>query len=167
MAYQFTATYSIGASPVTQIDDSARHTPGTILPAFDPILGGAEFIYLKGVASTVVGDLVDYDPLANTTTRSPATTGSGPVAVAMAATVATKFGWYQIQGVAAVTAPAVAASGGDVYMSAVATVDESVVANEAILGAKFVSITNGGTPAAGATRAYVLINRPTHGATTP
>lgn len=166
MAFFFQASESIGATPIGTVDDTQRHALGTIFPAQDPLLGAGEFIYLKGVASTVAGNIVDYDPLAGTTTRSPATTGTGPVAVAMASTVASKFGWYQIAGVAVVTAPAVAATG-DCYMSAVATLDESVVANEGIIGAKFITITNGGTPAAGATNAYALINRPAHGVTTP
>lgn len=166
MAYTFQTTTSIGASPVTQVDDAARHVLGTIFPASDPVFGGGEFIYLKGAASTAAGDVIDYDLLAGTTTRTPATGGNGPVAIAVAAIVANKFGWYQIAGIATVNAPTVAAVG-DCYVSAIATLDEGAVSGEAILGAEFVTITNGGTPAAGASKAYIQFNRPTHGATTP
>jgi hypothetical protein len=65
---------------------------GTIVRARDTNTtnnqGEGEFIYLKGVVSTVVGSMVDYDKIANTTTLSPATLGTGPVAVAMSANVA-------------------------------------------------------------------------------
>lgn len=165
MAYTFQVPNSIGASPVDTIDDAARHVLGTIMPASDPVLGGGEFIYLKGVASTQVGTLVDYDLLAGTTTITPATGGTGPVAVAMAATVANKFGWYQIAGIATVRAPNAMVVGADIYMLAATpgSVDDAVVANEGIIGAKAVSTT--GVPSAGLAR--IAINRPSHGVTTP
>jgi hypothetical protein len=132
---------------------------------YSPLYGGAEFIYLKGVASTVVGSLVDYDNSAGTTTLTPATGGSGPVAIAMSANVLNQFGWYQIAGVAAIKSPNATVVGADVYMLAATpgSVDDAVVANEAILGMKFLSTT--GSPSAGL--ALVQANRPTHGATTP
>jgi hypothetical protein len=165
MAYNFTAPQSIGATPIGTIDDAARHVLGTILPASDPVLGGGEFIYLKGVAGTAVGTLVDYDLLAGTTTITPATGGTGPVAVATAATVANKFGWYQIAGVATIAAPNAMVVGADCYMLAATpgSVDDAVVANEGILSMKALSTT--GVPSAGLAR--VSMNRPTHGITTP
>jgi hypothetical protein len=78
---------------------------GTIVSAVDPTYGTGEFIFLKGVASTVVGSLVTYDQTLATTTLAPATGGNGPVAVAMSANVASQYGWYQIAGAAAVKAP--------------------------------------------------------------
>lgn len=163
MTYRHTSGF-IGAQPIAETSTTQKHNVGLICKANDPTYGEGEFIYLKGVASTVVGSLVDYDNNALTTTLSPATGGTGPVAVAMSVNVLNQFGWYQIEGVAAVKAPSVAAVG-DVYMLAATpgSVDEAVVANEAILGAKFVTIT--GTPSAGL--ALVQINRPHHGATTP
>src|SRR4051812_28747180 len=77
--------------------------------------GEGEFIYLKGVASTVIGSMVDYDLNAATTTLSPATLGTGPVAVAMSANVAAQFGWYQIAGVAAVKAPNAMVVGAEIF----------------------------------------------------
>lgn len=164
MAYTFYST-SIGASPVDQIDDAPRHALGTILPAYDPVLGGGEFIYLRGVASTQVGTLVDYDLLAGTTTITPATGGSGPVAIAMAALVANKYGWYQIAGVGTIRAPNAMVVGADVYMLAATpgSVDDAVVANEGILSMKALSTT--GVPSTGLAR--VSLNRPAHGITTP
>lgn len=65
--------------------------------------GAGEFIYLKGVASTIATNLVAYDPLNGTTTLVTAAAHgtdkpSYPVAVAMAATTAGTYGWYQIAG---------------------------------------------------------------------
>ena len=163
MAFSFQASESIGASPITQVDDAARHTIGTIMPASDPVLGAGEFIYLPGVVGVVLGTLVDYNLLAGTVTITPATGGTGPVAVAMAATVAGKFGWYQIAGVATVLAPNAMVVGADCYMVSAGRVDDAVVANEGILSMKALSTT--GVPSAGLAR--VSMNRPTHGITTP
>ena len=58
---------------------------------------GKEYIYLTGVASTVVGSWVTYDELGITALL--VANAIGPVAVAMAITDAsTEFGWYQIFG---------------------------------------------------------------------
>jgi len=57
---------------------------------------GKEYIYLKGVASTIVGSWVTYDELGITTLL--VANAKGFVAVAMAITVADKYGWYQIFG---------------------------------------------------------------------
>ena len=59
---------------------------------------GNEYIFMRGVASTVVGSWVTYDELYDTTLL--AANAKGPVAVAMGAHVANKFGWYQIWGTA-------------------------------------------------------------------
>src|SRR5574342_501495 len=85
------ALASVGA--LTDIDTSARNPVG--MRVRDDATC-AEFIYLKGVASTVAGSPVTY----NTSFQSALTvTGArGPVAFAMAATVANTWGWYQICG---------------------------------------------------------------------
>ena len=82
-------------SDTTTVDTSAKTT--ILTRAFDS--AGNEYIYLKGVASTVVGSWVNYDET-GTTTLLPAN-AIGPVAIAMAITDSTsKWGWYQIWGVA-------------------------------------------------------------------
>lgn len=70
------------------VHDSALNPLGT--PAWDA--AGNEYVYLKGVASTVKGSWVTFDEAAITTLL--AANAKGPVAVAMAAIVANKFGWY-------------------------------------------------------------------------
>lgn len=132
---------------------------GDIIRATDPVYGSGEFIYLAGVASTVVGSLVTYDAYLGTTTLAPATGGSGPVAVAMSANnLTTTFGWYQIQGTAVVKAPNAMVVGADVFMLAATpgSVDDAAVAGEQVLGAKVTTTT--GTPSAGL--ALIQINRP-------
>jgi hypothetical protein len=87
------------------------HPLGTIVRAYDPTLGEGEFIYLKGVVNTVVGSLVEYDPVNGTTTLVPSTASLGnPLAVAMSANVAGQFGWYQIAGAAVIKKTAVKVS---------------------------------------------------------
>lgn len=142
----FTPVSLIGASVIGAVDSTQRHPLGTRIRAADPTYGHAEFMYLKGVASTAAGDVVVYDNNAATTTRAVA--GSrGPAAVAMAATVASTFGWYQVSGVATVNAGTVAA-GGNVYLTATAgTVDDAVVSGDKIDGMRFK--TADGTPSAG------------------
>ena len=64
--------------------------------AFDA--AGNEYIFLKGVASLAAGDWVTYNPATGVTTRVPAATTNGLLAVAIAAPTATQFGWFQIFG---------------------------------------------------------------------
>lgn len=87
------------ASRPGDIDTVQKHPVGTIMKFRDVDLGEGEFIYLKGVASTVAGDAVSYSTAAYTTTR--AAVGAGipwAIAFATAATVANTWGWYQISG---------------------------------------------------------------------
>lgn len=120
--------------------------------------GEGEFVYLKGVAATVVGSLVNYDLNVPSTTIAPATTGIGPVAVAMSICVANLFGWYQIGGIAAVKAPNAMVVGAEVFMLAATpgSVDDAQVNGEQVVNAKVLSTT--GSPSAGL--ALIEINRP-------
>lgn len=157
MAYFPTETRA-GFQPFANTETDQRAPLGTIARGTDPVYGGGEFIYLKGVASTVVGSLVLYDPYLGTTTLCPATGGIGPVAVAMSANVANQYGWYQISGVAAVKAPNAMVVGAGVYMLAATpgSVDDAVVAGEQIQGATVTTTT--GTPSSGL--ALITISRP-------
>lgn len=154
MAYQSTENRII---PQGIYDTSTTQLAplGTLITAQDPASGEGEFIYLKGVASTAAGDLVIYDQRAGTTTRAVA--GSrGPCAVAMGATVANTYGWYQVSGAAAVKSGA-AVAGASVYVTATAgTVDDTVVATDKVDGARYK--TADGTPSAGF--AILQLSRP-------
>lgn len=159
MAYSITDPL-IGAQPIAATDTVQNHPLGTLVRASDPVYGAGEFIYLKGVASTVVGSLVDYDSYLATTALSPATGGVGPVAVAMSANVANQYGWYQITGIAAVKAPNAMVVGADVFSLAATpgSVDDAAVNGEQIVGAKVTTTT--GTPSTGL--ALIEISRPHH-----
>lgn len=82
----------ITAGDTSVIDTVQQHTLG--MRAMD--IDGNEFIYLQGVASTVAGDWVVYDE--DGITIRLLNTSSGPAAVAMAAIVASRYGWYQVFG---------------------------------------------------------------------
>jgi hypothetical protein len=147
--------HEVGLQELNTTSTTQQHVIGKRCRGYDPVYGEAEFIYLKGVASTAVNDLVVYDEYNNTTTR--ATAGSrGPAAVAMSANVANQYGWYQISGAAIVNAATVLA-GGNVYATATAgTVDDATVSGDKVDGARFK--TADGTPAAG--KAVVQLDRP-------
>lgn len=136
----------VGAQPIAVTDTVQNHPLGTRVFAVDPIYGGAEFVYLKGVASTAIGNTVIYDQYAGTTTRTVA--GSrGPVAVAMSANVANQYGWYQVSGSAVVTCGTVLANTPQYVTATAGTTDDAVVVGDKIDG--FVSKTANGTPVAG------------------
>ena len=103
MAFFVTSTV-VGTQPIADTSTTQKHPLGTIVRAVDATLGEGEFIYLKGVASTVVGSIVNYDDNYQTALDTAAVTGpSRPLAVAMSANVASQYGWYQISGLAVAT----------------------------------------------------------------
>lgn len=159
MAYTL-QTPQLGVQPIAVTDTTQRHPLGMTVLANDPTYGQGEFVYLKGIANTAIGSLVDYDQTLGTTALSPATAGIGPVAVAMSANVASQYGWYQVRGAAAVKAPNAAVVGAEVFMLAATpgSVDDADVANEQIVNAKFSTTT--GTPSTGL--AIIQIAYPFH-----
>jgi hypothetical protein len=96
---------------------------------------GNVFIFLNGVADTAVGSWVSYDE-AHVTALLVAN-AKGRVAVAKAATVANKYGWYQIYG-KNTEAKVLAgfADNGLIYSTATAgSIDDAVVAGDLVVGA--------------------------------
>lgn len=150
MAYR-TATPSLGFPKIAATQAAGYASPypalGDIIRAVDPVYGTGEFIYLKGVASTVVGSWVVYNTDDYTTTLLAAN-AIGPVAVAMSANVANQYGWYQIHGKAVGLALAGFLDDANVYATATAgSVDDAVVAGDRVKNAKGASAV--GTPSAG------------------
>lgn len=144
-------TPSLGFPSVgTVVTDSSYNATaklGDIIRANDPVYGTGEFIYLSGAANTVVGSWVTYNSDNNSTTLLAAN-AIGPVAIAMAATVAGTAGWYQIQGKAVGLALAAFADDANVYATATAgSVDDAIVAGDRVKNAKGASAV--GTPSAG------------------
>lgn len=82
----------IYAGDTSVVDTSIKHQIGT--RALDS--AGNEYIYLQGIDSTVAGDWVSFDE-AGVTTRL-VEDARGRVGIAMAAIVASSYGWYQIFG---------------------------------------------------------------------
>ena len=124
-----------GVQPIatTETTKATAHALGDIVKAVDSTYGTGEFIYLKGVASTVVGSTVVWDSSFQTALTG---TGSrGPVAVAMSANVANQFGWYQISGLAQVLSAAAVASGAPLQTNATpGTVDDTATVGQYIDG---------------------------------
>lgn len=95
---------------------------------------GSEFIYLKGVASTAAGSWVSFDEDFATTLL--AGNAVGPVAIAMAACVADRYGWYQIYGVNTIAATDTVAADKALYIDGTAgRADDATVTGDLIVGA--------------------------------
>jgi hypothetical protein len=127
--------------------------------------GVGEFIYLPGVASLAVGDVVSYNLSAGVNGTTDATvvrwagtanTGS-PLAVAMTAnTSSTTYSWYQIEGAAVINTSGTVAAGDSAYWSSTATLKSAAAAGKQVLGA--IAFSANGVPAAN--QAVYTINRP-------
>ena len=142
----------VGAQPIAVTSTTQLHPLGTVVRATDPTYGDAEFIYLAGVASTAVGDLVAFD---QTSTIRTVLATRGPVGVAMSANVANQYGWYQIAGQAVVNTAGAVADNALVYATATAgSADDAVVSGAQVDGAVF------RTSAAGAGTAVAFLDRP-------
>jgi len=153
-----------GLQPIALNSATQIHPLGTIIHAYDPNYGEGEFVYLEGVASTVVGSVVTYGGVSSggfptyQTALAPATANlAEPLAVAMAATLATQFGWYQISGAAVcATNGTLAAGPAPVYLAGTGQLTSSQANGEQVVNARNCSAT--GTPATA--QAVVYINRP-------
>jgi len=119
---------------------------GDIVRAVDPDYGVGEFIYLKGVGSTVIGSAVIYYP-DSWTTALASTSTTGFVAVAMSANVASQSGWYQIGGKGVIKAGTVADDAKVWATATPGTVDDATADGYLIHNAWFGSAD--GTPSAG------------------
>lgn len=119
---------SVGA--LTQVDTTAQNPLGSL--RYDPATGKV-YIYLQGIGSTVAGDVVTYDE-AYLTTRASAG-AVGPVAVALAAVVASSYGWYQVEGSATVNVSAAVADNAKLFLTATAgNLDDTSVAGDQVIG---------------------------------
>lgn len=146
MAYGSNENSLIG-QPVAETSTTLKHRLGDRFKCSDPTYGPGEFIYLQGVASTVVGSWVTFNA-DDGTTALLAANAIGPVAIAMSANVASQYGWYQIYGKAVGKALTGFADNGNVYATATAgSVDDAIVAGDRVKNAKGASAVD--TPSAG------------------
>lgn len=151
-----------GAQPIADTSTVQKHPLGTIVRGNDPTLGQGEFIYLLGVASTVVGMVVIYDTTTFQTALITVANGKNsgaPVAVAMSANVAAQYGWYQICGLATIKKTTVAVSPSvPIFISATAgRIKVLASAGQQILGAQSANLT---TIVTTTSTVAVNINRP-------
>jgi hypothetical protein len=80
-----------------EVHTTALNPLGMRCPGYDAIGNMGEYVYLQGVASTIVGSVVTYDEAGVSTLI--AANAVGPVAVATAIVDSTsEYGWYGIAG---------------------------------------------------------------------
>lgn len=120
----------------TVVHDTAQNPLGT--RAEDK--NGNEFVYLLGVASTVANDAVTYS-LATFATARAVNDAVGMIAIAQAAVVAGKFGWYLIKGVGSVnTKTSIAAANGAFLTVTAGQLDDASVAGDFVNGLIFTGV---------------------------
>lgn len=159
----FSVSTLAGAQPIDVTSTARAHQLGTIVRGWDPTYGEGEFIYLLGVANTVVGLAVNYNATTFITTLLPNTANlSAPVAWAMSANVASQYGWYQITGLTVAKKTAVkadpAVNAQRIYISATAgRVMQTSAAGKCILGAARANLA---TVTSTTSTVVLLINRP-------
>jgi len=171
MAYSFIDPV-LGQLQIAQVDSgvtppnqsAAIPTPpatlGKIVRAVDPTYGTAEFICLKGVASTAVGSVVTYNTSSFTTALAPVGTNKPqPIAIAMSAnTAATTFGWYQISGVAVVAKTCTVSLAANAAVGVLTTgLIAGTGSGKEVEGALVAAVASA---TAGRTTVQVVINRP-------
>ncbi len=127
---------TLAAADLTSVIDSAAVNP---LLTFGRDAAGGEYLYLKGVASTIVGSAVTFDE--NGLTTLVVANAVGMVAFAMAATVDSTWGWYCVKsprGGMSVSTDSGIADNGQVYIDGTAgRVDDTAVTGDRLTNAIF------------------------------
>ncbi len=121
---------SLKAADLTVVDTVAKRAVGTR----GRDASGNEYIYLKGVASTTANTWVSFDE--NFETSLLTSDAVGGVAIAMAATVASRWGWYQVYGEGSGKIGNTTSGDKALYISSVTgSVDDLLVTGDKIIGA--------------------------------
>jgi hypothetical protein len=140
----------VGMQNIADTSTTQNQPLGTIVEAVDrasTAYGAGEFVYLKGVASTVLGSFVTYNADDNSTALLAAN-AIGPTAVSMSINVASSYGWYQISGKAVGKCLVEEADNGLVFATSTAgSIDDAVVAGDRVKLAKGASAVD--TPSTG------------------
>jgi len=149
-----------GSQPIATTSTTQRHPLGTIVRAVSGTLGEGEFIYLRGIGSTVVGSIVNYDDGFQTALDTAAVSGpSRPLAVSMSANVANQFGWYQISGLAVATKADTVSFADNAGLGSAAGLAVAVATGTVLQGAVVRTVASAKT---GVVTVPIAINRP-HG----
>lgn len=150
----------LGIASLYNIDTTAKYSMGNLVRAIDTTLGQGEFLYLQGVASTVAGSLVTFNTSTGATTLAPNTANlAQPVAVALAASTASQYGWYQVSGAAVIKKTAVKVNPNvALYLSGTAgRVMPTAASGKQILGCRSI---NAATVASATSTITAVIERP-------
>lgn len=151
--------------PGVVYDSNKGITIGTIAKFRDigsTQLGEGEFIWLPGVANTVLGSWVSYatsDGTSNvgaTTLWAGTANSSFPLAVATCASVAATWAWYQIGGAAICAISGTIAAGNSAAWQAAGVVQAAAVATKNVEGV--IALSANSVPASG--QAIYQLQRP-------
>jgi hypothetical protein len=156
----FSVSNYAGAPGIATKDTTQKCPLGTIVRGVDPTYGEGEFIYLKGVGSTIAGSVVEYSTSFQTGLATSATTLSRPLAVAMTTTTASYYGWYQISGLAQMAKATSLSLAADAYVGAAAGLAIAAASGKRINGAQVAVVASAVSGTAPDT-VTVMINRPT------
>lgn len=125
----------IGVQAIDENSTTQNHPLGFCVEAEDSAstaYGAGEFMYAKGVASTVVGSCVIIDA-DDYTTKLAVADDVGRIGFAMSACVAGEYGWYQVRGKAVGKALASCADNVALYLTSTAgSLDDAVVAGDRV-----------------------------------
>ena len=125
--------------PIDETSTTQKYKTGTRVRCRDTSSndrGEATFQYAKGVASVAAGDVCVISPKGDAAIRTVARS-IGQLGVAMAAVVASNWGWFQIDGTAIVNVLASFADDVACYLTSTAgSLDDAVVAGDQVLGAR-------------------------------
>jgi len=156
MTYIITDTVA-GTQAIAETSATQKHPLGTIVRAKDPTYGEGEFIYLQGIGSTAVGSIVEYTTSFVTGLSTIALEAPQPLAVAMSANTASRYGWYQIGGQAVMKKTATVSFAANALVGSGAGYAIAVVTGLVIQGALAAVVASAAT---GVTSVRVMINRP-------
>jgi len=121
---------------IAETSTTKKHDLGTIVTCKDPTYGMGEFIYLDGVASCAAKSWVTYKN-EDFQTVLLAADAIGNVAISMAATTASYYGWFQIGGYAYGKCLTLMASNTNVWITGTAgSVDDTSVAGDFVVRAR-------------------------------
>ncbi len=151
----------LGLQAITETSATRQHPPGKIIRAHDAddVLGQAEFIYGLGVASTIVGSIVNLRPTTFQTALGyvgeNVPSGMG---IAMSANTAGRYGWYQISGNAVATKSSAVsfAAGAKVAVSTATGLAVATISGNELQGAVVAAVASA---AAGRTTVSLMLNR--------
>jgi hypothetical protein len=167
-------TLGPGALLMTGTSRGRFEYPGVVVTGVDPVLGGAEFMFVQFGGTVAAGGVVELSITSvNSGARmdvsaiawaGAANTGK-PLGVALAAATVGTWGWVQVSGIAVTNTSGTVAAGDKQFWQASGVISSTVVASKQVLNAEAVSANNAtygsGTGAVTLSgQSLILINRP-------